>query len=102
MTKFNGRQDTSQPLVKRLLSTLRWTKSSAVLLGLFFATVGLILYVWWPLAEELLRYVDWRGQWWRQMDWLLLGIFMVMSVLIIGGADIRRDALIGFVGMCGG
>lgn len=36
------------------------------------------------------------------MDWLLLGIFAFMSVMIMAGADLRRDALIVFVGACGG
>jgi hypothetical protein len=36
------------------------------------------------------------------MDWLLLGIFTFMSLTIIARADLGRDVLIVFVGMCGG
>jgi hypothetical protein len=79
-----------------------WTRDSSILLGGFLLTVFLIVYVWWPLAEEALRYVDWEGEWWRYMDWLLLGIFGFMSVTIIARANLKTDLLIVFVGMCGG
>ncbi|MBI5351538.1 MAG: hypothetical protein HZB50_02745 [Chloroflexi bacterium] len=79
-----------------------WTRDSSILLGGFFVTVFLIIYIWWPLAEEYLAYVDWHGAWWLYMDWLLLGIFGFMSITIIANADLKRDALIIFVGICGG
>ncbi len=79
-----------------------WTRDSSILLGGFFVTVVLIVYIWWPLAEEYLAYVDWNGAWWRYIDWLLLGIFGFMSITIISRANLRTDLLIIFVGMCGG
>ena len=79
-----------------------WTRDSSILLGGFLLTIFLIVYIWWPLAEEYLKYVDWDGAWWRYMDWLLLGIFGVMSVTIIARANIKTDLLIIFVGVCGG
>jgi hypothetical protein len=79
-----------------------WTRDSSILLGGFFLTVFLIVYIWWPLAEEYLKYVDWNGPWWRYMDWLLLGIFGFMTVTIMARADLKTDGLIVFVGMCGG
>src|SRR5512134_21035 len=79
-----------------------WTRDSSILLGGFFVTIFLILYVWWPLAEEYLAYVDWNGEWWRYMDWLLLGIFGFMSITIIARASLKTDLLIIFVGICGG
>ncbi len=79
-----------------------WTRDSSILLGGFFLTIFLIVYIWWPLAEEVLSYVDWSGEWWRYMDWLLLGIFGFMSLTIVARADLRTDALIVFVGVCGG
>lgn len=84
------------------MSLFGWTRSSSVLLGGFFLICGLIVYVWWPLAQEALAYINWRGEWWLYMDWLLLGIFSFMSLTIIARADLRRDALIVFVGMLGG
>ena len=81
---------------------LGWTRASYYLLSAFLLTVFLIVYVWWPLAEELLSYIDWQGPWWLYMDWLLLGIFAVMSLLIMSGADLRHDALIVLVGLGGG
>jgi hypothetical protein len=58
--------------------------------------------VWWPLAQEAMAYINWKGQWWLYMDWLLVGIFAFMSLTIMAQANLRRDALIVFVGMVGG
>lgn len=79
-----------------------WTRDSSILLSVFLITIILIVYIWWPLAQEYLKYVDWHGAWWRYMDWLLLGIFGFMSITIISHANIKTDLLIIFVGICGG
>jgi hypothetical protein len=79
-----------------------WTRDSSILLGGFLVTIFLIIYIWWPLAVDYFKYVDWDGQWWRYMDWLLLEIFGFMSVTIIVRANIKTDLLIIFVGICGG
>ena len=87
-----------------LQNTLKqvWTRDSSILLGGFLVTVILIIYIWRPLAQEYLAYVDWDGAWWRYMDWLLLGIFGFMSITIISRANLKTDLLIIFVGVCGG
>lgn len=87
---------------RRLWTLFGWSKHSTVLLGGFFLVIFLIVYIWWPLAEAALAYVDWRGPWWLYMDWLLLGIFLFMSLTIMARADLRTDALIVFVGTFGG
>jgi hypothetical protein len=79
-----------------------WTRDSSILLGGFFVTIFLIVYIWWPLAQEYLAYVDWRGAWWLYIDWLLLGIFGFMSITIVVHANLKTDVLIVFVGICGG
>ncbi len=79
-----------------------WTRDSSILLGGFFVTIFLIVYIWWPLAEEYLAYVDWNGRWWLYIDWLLLGVFFFMSITIVTRANIKTDLLIVFVGICGG
>lgn len=79
-----------------------WTRDSSILLGGFFVTIFLIVYIWWPLAEEYLAYVDWNGAWWLYMDWLLLGVFLFMSITIVARANLKTDVLIVFVGICGG
>ena len=79
-----------------------WTRDSSILLGGFFVTIFLIVYIWWPLAEELLAYIDWNGPWWLYMDWLLLGVFLFMSITIVARANLKTDVLIVFVGICGG
>jgi hypothetical protein len=87
-----------------LRSTLKsiWTRDSRFLLGGFFVTIFLILYIWWPLAVEYFAYVDWNSEWWRYIDWLLIGIFVFMSITIIAHANLKTDLLIIFVGLCGG
>lgn len=87
---------------KNLTSALHWNRTSAWMMGAFLLTCGLIVYVWWPLAEEYLSYVDWNGEWWLYIDWLLIGIFGVMSLLLMADADIRVDWLIVFVAFWGG
>src|SRR5512136_2451404 len=93
---------TARAVISSILKLFGWTRSSSVLLGGFFLVCGLIVYLWWPLAQEALAYFDWSGPWWLYMDWLLVGIFTFMSLTIISHADLRRDALIVFVGMLGG
>lgn len=87
---------------KRIATIMGWTPDSYYLLSAFLLTVFLIAYVWWPLAEDALAYVDWNGPWWLYFDWLLVGIFLVMSLLIMAGADLKADAWIVFVGFLGG
>jgi hypothetical protein len=87
---------------QKVLTLFGWSRSSSVLMGGFFLICGLIIYVWWPLAQEAMAYIDWGGPWWLTMDWLLLGIFGFMSLTIIARASLGRDALIVFVGMIGG
>jgi hypothetical protein len=90
------------PMSLRMALAKIWTRDSRILLGGFFVTVILIIYIWWPLAEEYLAYVDWNGEWWRYIDWLLIGVFAFMSITIIARADLKTDLLIIFVGICGG
>jgi hypothetical protein len=89
-------------MLRRLLSLFGWTKHSSVLLGGFFLVCGLIVYAWWPLAQQVMMYIDWGGEWWRYFDWLLVGIFFFMTLTIMSRADLRTDALIVFVGTFGG
>ena len=86
----------------RIALTKLWTRDSSILLGGFFLTILLIIYIWWPLAVDYFAYVDWNGEWWRYIDWLLIGIFAFMSVTIITRANLKTDLLIIFVGTCGG
>jgi hypothetical protein len=88
--------------MRSLPPLIRWTRSSTILLSGFFLVIFLIIYLWWPLAEQVLAYVDWRGPWWVYMDWLLIGIFLFMSFTIVARADLRTDGLILFVATIGG
>jgi len=86
----------------RMALTRLWTRDSSILLGGFFVTIFLIIYIWWPLAVDYFKYVDWNGPWWHYIDWLLIGIFGFMSATIIVRANLQTDLLIVFVGICGG
>ena len=86
----------------RLTSRLGWTRHSYYLLSAFVATLFVIGVVWWPLVEEQLAWIDWSRPLWLQMDWLLLGVFMVMSLLIMAGANLKADVQLVFVGFFGG
>lgn len=91
------------PTPRRTLpQLLGWNRTSYALMSGFVAIVLLIIYVWWPLVVDYFSQLDPRYPVWVQLDWLLIGIFLVMSLLIMAKADLRTDALIVFVGMCGG
>lgn len=89
-------------LWRHLRSALGWNRSSTFLMSSFVATLGLLAYVWWPLAQEYLAYIDWSRPIGGQLDWLLIGIFAAMSLLIMARADLRRDSWILMVGLVGG
>jgi DNA-binding transcriptional ArsR family regulator len=95
-------ESTTPTLLARLRRLIGWSPHSSVLLGGFLLTILLIAYIWWPLAEEYLRFVPWDGPWWLYMDWLLLGIFAFMTLTIMARANLRLDARIIFVGLVGG
>lgn len=87
---------------QRITHYLGWNRTSYFLISAFLLTIFLILYIWWPLAEEYLSYIDWDGHWWLYIDWLLVGIFLVMSLLIMAGANLRGDTRLILVGLLGG
>jgi hypothetical protein len=95
-------QDLTHSRWRQLAAEFGWTRSSYYLMSSFLATLLLLGYVWWPLAADYLALID-RGQpIWPQLDWLLIGIFFAMSLLITAGADLKTDSWILFVGLAGG
>lgn len=79
-----------------------WTKTSYVFMSAFVLLLFIIGYVWWPLVEEYLASYDPAYSFWVQFDWLLLANFLVMSLLIMSGADLKKDLPIILVGFVGG
>ena len=75
---------------------------SYVMLSGFLVTVFLISYIWWPLLEAELSLLDPEIPLWIQIDWLLLGTFGVMTLLIMAKPDLKTDVLIILVGLAGG
>jgi hypothetical protein len=93
----------SQLLTRSMtLSQPLFTRASYALLSGFVLTLFLLGYFWWPLAEEYLALVDWQDAWWQQLDYLLIGIFLVMTLLLMAKADIRADLPMILVGLGGG
>lgn len=90
----------ANPLAWR--SLFAWNRASYAVLSLFFCTIVLIGWVWWPLLQDYAGSFDPRRPWWLQFDWLLLGIFAAMTLLIMARADVRRDARTVAVGLVGG
>lgn len=89
-------------LYQRLKAVLGWSRSSYFILSSFLVIIGLIIVVWRPLVEEYMSYFEPHISIWRQIDWLLVGIFIGMSVLIMVGADLKKDIWITLVGIAGG
>jgi hypothetical protein len=81
---------------------LGWTRTSYALMSVFLAVILLIIIVWWPLVVDYASTANPDIPLWKQLDWLMLGIFAVMSLLIMSRADIKKDAWIVLVGMAGG
>jgi hypothetical protein len=79
-----------------------WTGSSWIILSGFLVIIALILIVWQPLVQDYIRLFDPAYPWWMQVDWLLIVIFLFMSIAITLGADLRKDWLLVSVGFCGG
>ncbi len=86
----------------RLATSLAWTPVSFALLSSFSVIILLVMIVWWPLVKDYLATANPHHPIWQQMDWLLVGIFAGMSLLIMSGADLKRDAWMIAVGMAGG
>jgi hypothetical protein len=100
-----GQPRTSQetrPLGKQLASQFKWTRASYYLFSGFLLLLFLIGYVWWPLVEEYLSYFNPQISIWRQLDWLLIGNFLFMSIMIMASANIKTDLPILLIGLVGG
>lgn len=93
---------TDRTLLADLRANLRWTRASYALMSGFVLLILLIMYVWWPLVTEYFALFNPAVPLWRQLDWLLINIFLFMSVMIMAGADIKTDLPIIVVGLVGG
>jgi hypothetical protein len=87
---------------RRLPAYLGWTRTSYAMLSGFLLLLFVMGFIWWPLAEEYLAQIDWSRPWLRQLDWLLIGIFAFMSLLLMARADFRADLPLILVGLAGG
>lgn len=86
----------------RVSQLLGWNRTSYTLLSGFAALLGLIGYVWWPLLDAYIQTYNPAYPWWMQFDWLLLGDFLVMTLLIMANANLKRDLPIAAIGLAGG
>lgn len=95
-------QEHERSTLHALRSTLGWTRTSYAFLGAFCLLAFLIGYVWWPLLSDYLATFNPAYPWYVQFDWLLLGDFAFMTLLIMARPDLRTDARIVGVGLIGG
>jgi hypothetical protein len=94
--------DPASSNITRFVSLLGWNRSSYFLISALVLVLLMLGYVWWPLADEYISYIDWDGEWWRYIDWLLIGIFLFMSLMVMAHANVKADARIVLVGLIGG
>jgi len=87
---------------KTISQILGWNRTSYVMMSTFVLLLFIIGYVWWPLVEEYLSTYNPELPFWMQFDWLLFSIFLVMSLLLMAKADIKKDLPIILVGLAGG
>lgn len=62
----------------------------------------LIGYIWWLLLDDYLSQFNPDISVWIQIDWLLIGNFLVMSLLIMVNADLKRDLPLAMIALMGG
>ncbi len=79
-----------------------WSRTSTTLIGVFLLVIFVIGYVWWPLLADYIRQYNPEIPLWRQIDWLLIGNFLVMSLLITLNADLKHDIPFAFIALAGG
>ena len=89
-------------ILRNIRQALGFNRHSGTIFSVFFLTCLLIIYIWQPLVKDYFSAYDPAIPWYYYIDWLLIGIFAFMSLTIMARADLRTDALIIFVGMCGG
>jgi hypothetical protein len=89
-------------MVKPSHPIIRWTQTSYILLSGFLLLLFLIGYVWWPLLQEYLSQFNPELPICVQIDWLLIGNFLVMSVLIMINANLKRDLPFALIALAGG
>ena len=87
---------------KKLKSFFVWHKFSYVILSSFLLIIAIIAYVWWPLVKDYVSYYQKDIPFWYQVDWLLIMVFLVMSLLIMINADIKRDVPLVIIALAGG
>jgi len=92
----------SRPIAGQMLAQFRWTRASYYLFSGFLLLLFLIGYVWWPLVVEYLSYFNPEISIWRQIDWLLIGNFLFMTIMIMAGANLKTDLPILVIGLVGG
>ena len=88
--------------MRQILRLLGWNRTSYLLMSSFVLLLAVIVYAWWPLVVEYWSAYNPAYPLWAQLDWLLLGIFALMSLLIMAGADLRHDLPVVVVGLVGG
>jgi hypothetical protein len=101
-TTSQSRPSSGPTALRQMLSFLHWTRASHLLFSGFLLLLFLIGYVWWPLLEDYLSSYNPQVPLWRQIDWLLIGNFLFMTLMIMANADVKADLPIVVIGLFGG
>jgi hypothetical protein len=89
--------------IHKAAAWLGWRRESYWLAGGYLAVMGMVVCLWWPLAKDAFVEVDgWNGRWNWHMDWLLMGNFLAMFLLIMAKPELGADAKIAVAGLAGG
>jgi hypothetical protein len=91
-----------QEIEPRLMKSKLLTGSSWILVSSFLFVIFLILIVWQPLVRDYMALFNPAYPWWMQVDWLLISIFLFMSIAITLRADLRKDIWLVMVAFAGG
>lgn len=92
-------------LWKRIERAMGWTPTSYWLMAGLTTLCIFIVTVWWPVADLYIDYVIAvykAGVLWKSIDWLLIGIWLVMSLLLMRNANMSRDLPLIVVCLVGG
>ena len=78
--------DNTDSVAQLLKKELSFNRTSLALLGLLLVTLFSIMFIRWDLYIEYYRLVG--------IDWLLWGIFVVMGITLMAGANLKKDSFI--------
>lgn len=100
-----ARTQNNPSLWKRVEQTMGWNLTSYLLMLTLLCVGVFVIFVWWPIADLYIAYIRYLyeiGELWQNIDWLLIAIWLVMTLLLMRHANLRHDLPIIVVCLFGG